>query len=102
MYYLKSKIKKISLNQLNGKKLERAYEAFNGLSQLFGNDFLSKIFINYKYPSEIMYITELWENWKLVEFCKNSEEILKRWKNGIYGEGIFSELFIFALLVKMG
>ena len=102
MNYSKSEIKELSLNQFSESQLKRAFEAFNGIAQLFGKDFIDIRFKNCRCPSEVIYITETWENWKLVEPLKKSEEILKRWKEGFYKQGIIPELDIFAHLVRCG
>jgi hypothetical protein len=102
MSYTKSEIKELSLKQFSESQLKRALEAFNGIAQLFGKDFIDKKFKGYRCPSEVIYITELWENWKIIEPCKNSIKIIKRWKEGLYEEGISAELFIFAHLIKSG
>jgi len=102
MNYSKSEIKELSLKQFSESQLKRALEAFNGIAQLFGKDFIDKRFKDYRCPSEVIYITELWENWKIIEPCKNSIKIIKRWKEGLYEEGISAELFIFAHLIKSG
>jgi len=102
MSYSKSEIKELSLKQFSESQLKRALEAFNGVAQLFGRDFIDKRFNGSRCPSEVTYITELWENWKLIEPCKNSIKIIKRWKEGLYEEGISTELFIFAHLINYG
>jgi len=102
MYYLKSEIKELGLKQFSESQLKRALEAFNGITQLFGKDFIDKRFKGYRCPSEVIYITELWESWKIIEPCKNSIKIIQRWKEGLYEEGISAELFIFAHLIKSG
>lgn len=102
MYYSKSEIKKLSLNQFSESQLKRSLEAFNGIAQIFGREFIDEIIGKAQVPSLVMYITETWENWKLVEPLKKSEEILKRWKEGFYKQGIIQELDIFAHLVRCG
>jgi len=100
--YSKSEIRELTLKQFSESQLKRALEAFNGIAQLFGRDFIDKRFKGWRCPSEVTYITELWENWKLIEPCKNSIKIIKRWKEGLYEEGISTELFIFAHLINSG
>jgi hypothetical protein len=102
MSYSKSEIEELSLRQFSESQLQRALKAFNGLAQLFGREFIDEIFGNAKVPSLVMYITETWENWKLVEPLKKSEEIVKRWKEGFYKNGIIQELDIFAHLIRCG
>ena len=102
MNYSKSEIKELSLNQFSEPQLKRAFEAFNGIAQLFGKDFIDIRFKNCRCPSEVIYITELWENWKIVEPFKKSCKIIKRWKDGLYNQGINPELFVFAHLIKNG
>lgn len=102
MSYSKLEIKELSLKQFSESQLKRALEAFNGIAQLFGRDFIDKRFKGWRCPSEVTYITELWKNWKIIEPCKNSIKIIKRWKEGLYEEGISAELFIFAHLIKSG
>ena len=102
MSYSKSEIKELSLKQFSESQLKRALEAFNGLAKLFGREFVNEIIGNAKVPSLVMYITETWENYKLVEPLKKSEEIVKRWKEGFYKNGIIQELDIFAHLVRCG
>lgn len=102
MYYSKSDIKDLSLNQFSELQIKRALEAFNEIAKLFGREFIDKRFNGKRIPAEVIYITELWENWKLIEPCKNSGEIIERWKKGLYKEGISAELYIFAHLVKSG
>jgi len=102
MCYSKLEIKELSLNQFSESQLKRALKAFNGLAQLFGREFVDEIIGSAKAPSLVIYITETWENWKLVEPLKKSEEILKRWKEGFYKQGIIPELDIFAHLVRCG
>jgi hypothetical protein len=102
MSYSKSEIKELSLKQFSESQLKRALEAFNGLAQLFGREFIDAIIGNAQVPSLVIYITETWENWKLVEPLKKSKEILKRWKEGFYKQGIIPELDIFAHLVRCG
>jgi len=102
MNYSKSEIKELSLNQFSESQLKRALKAFNGLTQLFGREFIDKIIGSAKVPSLVIYITETWENWKLVEPLKKSGKILKRWKEGFYKNGVIQELDIFAHLVRCG
>ena len=102
MYYSKSEIIKLSLKQFSESQLKRSLEAFNGIAKLFGRDFIDERFKSSRCPSEVIYITELWENWKIIEPLRNSIKIIKRWKEGIYEEGIGAELFIFAHLIKSG
>jgi len=87
-------------NQFSDSQINRLLKAFIGFTQLFGRKFIDET-INYA-PALAMYITETWENWKLVEPLKKSEEILKRWKEGFYEQGIIPELDIFAHLVRCG
>jgi hypothetical protein len=102
MSYSKSEIEELSLRQFSESQLKRALEAFNGLAQLFGREFIDEIIGNARVPSLVIYITETWENYKLVEPQKKSEEIVKRWKEGFYKNGIIQELDIFAHLVRCG
>lgn len=102
MIYSKSEIKELSLKQFSESQLKRTLKAFNGLAKLFGKEFVDEIIGNAKVPSLVMYITETWENYKLVEPLKKSEEIVKRWKEGFYKNGIIQELDIFAHLVRCG
>ena len=64
MYYSKSEINELSLEQFSESQLKRSLEAFNGIAQIFGREFIDKRFKGYRCPSEVIYITELWENWK--------------------------------------
>ncbi len=102
MYYSKSDIIDLGLNQFSELQIKRSLEAFNGIAKLFGREFIDKRFNGNRVPAEVVYITELYENWKLVEQCKNSVEIIKRWKEGLYKEGVDAELYIFAHLIKSG
>jgi len=102
MNFSKSEIKELSLNQFSESQVNRAFKAFNGLTQLFDKDFIGKRFNNVKCPSEVIYITELWENWKIVEPFKKSHKIIERWKEGLCEQGVNAELFIFAYLIKNG
>lgn len=87
-------------NQFSDSQINRVPEAIIGFTQLFGRRFIDET-IN-DVPALVMYITETWENWKLVEPLKKSEEIIKRWKEGFYKQGIIPELDIFAHLVRCG
>jgi len=87
-------------NQFSDLQINRVSEAIIGFTQLFGRRFIDET-IN-DVPALAMYITETWENWKLVEPLEKSEEILKRWKEGLYKQGIIPELDIFAHLVRCG
>lgn len=100
MYYSKSEINELSLEQFSESQLKQSLEAFNGIAQIFGREFIDKRFKGYRCPSEVIYITELWENWKIIEPLKNSIKIIKRWKEGLYEEGLSAELYIFAHLTK--
>lgn len=102
MHFSKSEIKELSLNQLSESQTKQAFEAFNGITQLFGKDFIVKRFKNCQVPSEVIHITELWENWKIVEPFKKSHKMIERWKEGLYEQGINAELYIFAYLIKNG
>ena len=87
-------------NQLSDSQINRVSEAIIGFTQLFGRKFIDET-INYV-PALAVYITETWENWKLVEPLKKSKGVLKRWKEGFYKQGIIPELDIFAHLVRCG
>jgi len=102
MYYSKSEINELSLEQFSESQLKQSLEAFNGIAQIFGREFIDKRFKGHRCPSEVIYITELWENWKIIEPLENSIKIIKRWKEGLYEEGLSAELYIFAHLTKSG
>jgi len=102
MYYSKSEISELSFKQFSESQMRRSLEAFNGIAKLFGRDFIDRRFKGHRCPPEVFYITELWENWKIIEPLENSIKIIKRWKEGLYEEGLSAELCIFAHLTKSG
>lgn len=87
-------------NQFSDSQINRVSNAIVGFTHLFGRSFIDETIKSA--PALAMYITETWENWKLVEPLKKSEEILERWKEGLYKQGIIPELDIFAHLIRLG
>jgi hypothetical protein len=42
MYYSKSEINELSLEQFSESQLKQSLEAFNGIAQIFGREFIDK------------------------------------------------------------
>lgn len=121
MQYSKETILRIAYGQLTPDDLDRAGVAIDGFVTLFGKSWIDNYFRldEFKrsvqgvtddpaWPEEhfrvgslpILDIVSYWEDWCLLQDKKGAEKTLKRWKNKVSAEGVVSEIFIAAHLVR--
>ena len=121
MQYSKETILKIAYGQLSSDELDRAVVAIDGFVRLFGKAWIDNHFRweefkrgvqdvvddpawleeHFKVGSlAILDIVSYWEDWCLLQDKKGAEKIFERWKNKVRAEGVISEIFIAAHLVR--
>lgn len=123
MQYSKENILRIAYGRLAPTELDRAVVAIDGFVKLFGKSWIDNYFRwdefkrsihnvvddpawleeNFKVHSLlILDIISYWEDWSLLQNKVGSQKTLKRWKNNVRAQGIPSEIFIAAHLVRAG
>ena len=123
MQYFKENILRIAYEQLAPTELDRAVVAIDGFVKLFGKSWIDNYFRwdefkqslqnvvddpawleeHFKVGSlPILDIISYWEDWSLLQNKVGAQKALKRWKDNVRAQGIPSEIFIAAHLVRAG
>jgi hypothetical protein len=123
MQYSKENTLRIAYGQLTPDELGRAVVAIDGFVRLFGKSWIDNYFRwdefkrsvkdvtddpawleeHFKVGSlPILDIVSYWEDWCLLQDKVGSQKTLKRWKVDVRAQGIPSEIFIAAHLVRAG
>jgi hypothetical protein len=123
MRYSKETILKIAYGQLTSSELDQAVVAIAGFSGLFRESWIDDYFgwdqykrsvqefakdpawleANFKVGSfPILNIISYWEEWGLLQDNVGAGKILRRWRRNVRAEGVLSEIFIAAQIVRAG
>lgn len=121
MQYSKETILRIAYGQLTPDELDRAGVAIDGFVTLFGKSWIDNYFRLDEFNRSVQGVTDdpawleehfrvgslpildivsYWEDWCLLRDKEGAEKTLKRWKNKVSAEGVVSEIFIAAHLVR--
>jgi hypothetical protein len=123
MQYSKEKVLKIAYGQLTPDELDRAVTAIDGFVLLFGKSWIDNYFRWSEFTQSVRDVTDdqawleehfkvgslpildvvaYWEDWCLLRDKEGANKTLKRWKSGVRAEGVVSEIFVAANLVRAG
>ena len=123
MQYSKETILRIAYEQLKPDELDRAVVAIDGFVKLFGKSWIDNYFRWDEFKRSVQYVTDdpvwleehfkvgsfaildiasYWEDWCLLRDKKGAEKTFERWKRKVHAEGVVSEIFIAANLVRAG
>ena len=123
MEYSKENILRIAYGQLTSDELDRAVVAIDGFVKLFEKSWIDNYFRWEEFKQSIQDITDdpawleehfkigslsildivsYWEDWCLLRDKKGAEKTFERWKSKVRAEGVVSEIFIAAHLVRVG
>lgn len=104
MFYKKSDILDLSLNQTSQEKMSEALVAFNGFADIFGKEWVDSFFGNgaVKSPFFTSRIVDLWYRWNNIKDLNKANEIAQRWKKGVDSSGVIPEVIILSELKKIG
>ncbi len=93
-------IQHTGLGQLSQQELKSAIEAFNGFEQLFEKTWVDNYFKGMQSRYFVLDLIQAWNDWKQISDLPKANEIIPRWKSGLYEHGVKSELRILAYLRK--
>ncbi len=102
MHFTEQEIGELGINQLTPEEIGKAKIAMNGLIDEFSREWVTQHFQGGKAASFVRQITSIWDDWSLVKRLSRSDSIRARWSLGIHNEGVTTELFIIASLMRAG
>lgn len=112
----------MAFGELTPEELEHAVAAIEGFERIFGSQWISDYFrrdefkrglegiVSNEWLKEhfrtgslpILDIAAAWEDWSLIRGIPGADNLEARWKNGFRSQGLLSELFVEAHLVRAG
>src|SRR5215813_3053833 len=101
-HFSREEVDELAIGQLQGPESDSALMALNGFAELFGKAWVTDYFGGARAPGLVRAITSLWSDWTMMRSLPKSQDLIQRWKDGIWREGVEPEVRDVAALLREG